>query len=251
MRATTLLKRIQSKSRHSDAGRSSSLQKADATASSIGDLSEVRLTPAAADNKSPASMNLEETVQQEYDKCLDTANSSEGTVRTFVGCILSRAVTTFASDVVAGKRFVRKFVISSKGLSEKYSSVSANPASKTRDYQLQILLRLQLGTMTRKKMQQDSGCSPKIKDPMKNKKIGEIVSLLRQISFYMDKPGSPGLTLKEFLDEVILQLFRSTLPETVRKIYKTLLGCEPPRESVDGEQLDDALLDASESSGAS
>ena len=86
-------------------------------------------------------MNLEETVQQEYDKCLDTANSSKGRFA-HLGCILSRAVTTFASDVVAGKRFA-KICHSFKGL-RKVQLVSANPASKTRDYQLQILLRLQL-----------------------------------------------------------------------------------------------------------
>ena len=116
-----------------------------------------------------------------------------------------------------------KMCLKIKELKVKHPPAPADADTRTkkiREYQMQVLLRLEIATLKPSKIN-----IGKPRDPMSSYRHRDICALLQSISFLMDARTERGLG--KFLDEVVVQTYKNLIPHSLREIYDELMIEQP------------------------
>ncbi|XP_069136972.1 treslin-like [Argopecten irradians] len=137
------------------------------------------------------------------------------------------------------KMLEQVIVLPLSGLREKYvnSSTDEEKQQKIREYQLQVLLRLESESVL------SAGETPDMSEA--DDRVDQVVNLLRTLGFVTDPTA-----LSEFMSTTILEMYVHTLPHTLGRIYDDLMQPLPseleailsPNNSADQSVFSQSLL---------
>ena len=178
------------------------------------------------------SLNQNDVYEMVYNETLALDKAVHG-LSLFVEKIRQSAAAPGDKNALSFRKYVQEnLFLEGAVLKKKHPpapSGSNSTSLKIKEYQMQIVLRLEVAALTPSKLK-----AGLCKDPISKRKNRDICNLLQSISFIMDAVNPGGLS--RFLNDILVATYKDVLPKTLKEIYDELMMEAPARLGKHGEK---------------